>query len=416
MKEHRVLRHQERHRQHYHDDRWNRSIHNDNTSINMYDNNNAGGNDNESDFLWDDGIYENPMPTLSSEGDNEEYLVQHQNHCSDREDLFEDNNRYYYKDNRNRNDDNIAHTSSSPFSVSNPATGSDDETSLGSNESSVDDDEIELSVLDKIEDFILQTVIEPLSEEPNPSPPEIDVQVDAIGFKRKLSFHHLSQARSLTSIIMVASFCYDLLSPPAMDTDDDISEEEECRRCNIPSRKTTSTREVYYFYVTYFRDQRECDKAIWDLVRILDLPSRQSLGLVASPRGWFCGSIDVYNAHTNELKFNGRELDAHGMAITPSTYDNPYHCNNNDRGGIDRVAGDNDVDRQNGNDIRIESDARCILVIEKEGIYTRLSEDKFFLRYFPCILVTGKGFPDIATRRWVWRMQRTLKIPVYGLW
>lgn len=424
MNGHRFLRHQERHRQHYREDCWNSNRNNDNDIDNANANihGNADYNDNESDFLWDDDIDANPMPTSSSDGDNEEYFVHHQNHCSDREDLFEDNNRYYYKDNTNGHNDIITHTSSSSFSVSNPATGSDDETSHDSNESSVDDDTIELSVLDKIEDFILQTVIEPLSEEPNPSPPEIDVEVDAIGFKRKLSFHHLSQARSLTSIIMVASFCYDLLAPPAMDTDDDSSEEEGAedenrhgRRRNIPSRKTTSTREVYYFYVTYFRDQRECDRAIWDLVRILDLPSRQSLGLVASPRGWFCGSIDVYNAHTNELKFNGRELDAHGMAITPSTYDNPYHCNN-DRGGIDPVAGDNEDDRQSTNDIRIESDARCILVIEKEGIYTRLSEDKFFLRYFPCILVTGKGFPDIATRRWVWRMQRTLKIPVYGLW
>ncbi len=38
----------------------------------------------------------------------------------------------------------------------------------------------------------------------------------------------------------------------------------------------------------------------------------------------------------------------------------------------------------------IQSDARCIVVVEKEGVYTRLSEDRFFDR-IPCILVTGKG-------------------------
>jgi hypothetical protein len=439
MNGHRFLHHPQRHRQQYRDNCWNSNRNNDdaNANVNVYDDvhDNADADGNESDFLWDDDIDKTPIPTSSSDGDNEEYLVNHQNRCLDRENLFEDNN-YHYKDSKNSHDD-FTHTSSSSFSFSNPATGSDDRSNV-SNESSVVE-KIESSVVDKIEDFILQTVIEPLSEEPNPSPPEIDVEVDAIGFKRKLSFHHLSQARSLTSIIMVASFCYDLLAPPTMDASDSSEEEgasEENSNSNsnsntntnsnrtnlhrhgrhrrIPSRKTTSTREVYYFYVTYFRDQRECDRAIWDLVRILDLPSRQSLGLVASPRGWFCGSIDVYNAHTNELKFNGRDLDAHGMAITPSTYDNPHHCN--DRDGIDPAAGEREVDRPNTNDIRIESDARCILVIEKEGIYTRLSEDKFFLRYFPCILVTGKGFPDIATRRWVWRMQRTLKIPVYGLW
>ena len=62
----------------------------------------------------------------------------------------------------------------------------------------------------------------------------------------------------------------------------------------------------------------------------------------------------------------------------------------------------------------IESDAKCILVVEKEGIYTRLNEDKFFEKY-PCIIVTGKGFPDVATRRWVHRLQHLLEIPAFGL-
>ncbi len=41
-------------------------------------------------------------------------------------------------------------------------------------------------------------------------------------------------------------------------------------------------------------------------------------------------------------------------------------------------------------DFTIQSDASCIIVVEKEGIYSRLSEDRFFDR-IPCILVTGKG-------------------------
>ena len=371
----------------------------------------------ERDLLWDNGSNENPMPTFSyrsagpfvsspPDGNNEVYLAHRHHHCSNREDSFEDDR---YKGNKDINNSN-SRLASSP--LPNSAYGSDDASEFLE----------QSSVIEKIEDFILQTVIEPLTEEPNPSAPEIDVEVDAIGFRRKLSFNHLSQARSLTSIVMVASFCYDLLLPQEMDTDDREEEEESIdstfhhrnRHRHIHFRRTTTTREVYYFYVTHFRDQRECDKAIWDLVRILNLPSRQCLGLVASPRGWFCGSIDIYNAHTNELKFNGRELDSHGMAITPSTYDNPFHSNVLD--DSDPFVERQHLNQQNGNQIRIESDARCILVIEKEGIYTRLSEDKFFLRYFPCILVTGKGFPDIATRRWVRRMQRTLKIPVYGFW
>jgi len=65
-------------------------------------------------------------------------------------------------------------------------------------------------------------------------------------------------------------------------------------------------------------------------------------------------------------------------------------------------------------DITFESDAKAILVIEKEAIYTRLCEDKFFDRC-PCIIITGKGFPDLATRACVAILHRGLDIPCYGV-
>ena len=63
---------------------------------------------------------------------------------------------------------------------------------------------------------------------------------------------------------------------------------------------------------------------------------------------------------------------------------------------------------------QIRTSATCILVIEKEGIYNRLSEDRFFER-IPCILVTGKGFPDLATRVFVSTMHEYFELPVYGI-
>lgn len=44
-----------------------------------------------------------------------------------------------------------------------------------------------------------------------------------------------------------------------------------------------------------------------------------------------------------------------------------------------------------------QSDARYILVVEKDAVFQRLSEDRFFMA-FPSILVTAKGFPDLASR------------------
>jgi len=40
---------------------------------------------------------------------------------------------------------------------------------------------------------------------------------------------------------------------------------------------------------------------------------------------------------------------------------------------------------------------KFLLIVEKEGPFNRLCEDRFFDRV-PCIIVTGCGFPDVSTR------------------
>ena len=79
----------------------------------------------------------------------------------------------------------------------------------------------------------------------------------------------LAQGRSFTSILMVLQFCHLLL----MDN------------------RTTTTREVYYTFVTHFRSQKECDTAIWDTASMLRVP-RRALGLTASPKGEFCFVVE----------------------------------------------------------------------------------------------------------------------------
>ena len=44
----------------------------------------------------------------------------------------------------------------------------------------------------------------------------------------------------------------------------------------------------------------------------------------------------------------------------------------------------------------------------------RLSEDRFYRKY-PCILITAKGQPDVATRLFLRRLKMELNIPVLGL-
>jgi meiotic recombination protein SPO11 len=215
-----------------------------------------------------------------------------------------------------------------------------------------DDEPPPLVVIARIEELMAQVVLQ-----------LDDLQPPHIGNK---SFFHSTQCRNLTSILLVASFCHSLLQS---------------------HYRTTTTREVYYYYVTHFKNQQECNSAIWDLAGIVQVP-RCSLGLAASPKGWFCGCLELYNQSTGQLILDGQELDLHGMAITSTT----------------------------GRNVQIRSTgAKCILVIEKEGVYNRLSQDGFFKTCYPCILVTGKGFPDVATRKWVQQLQQQLQLPAYGL-
>jgi meiotic recombination protein SPO11 len=80
-------------------------------------------------------------------------------------------------------------------------------------------------------------------------------------------------------------------------------------------------------------------------------------------------------------------------------------------------------------------------VIEKEAAFLRLAEDRFYNKYalhnhpltsllphliepiishrcvprFPCIVITGKGQPDVATRLFLKKLKAELKIPILGL-
>lgn len=47
--------------------------------------------------------------------------------------------------------------------------------------------------------------------------------------------------------------------------------------------------------------------------------------------------------------------------------------------------------------VDIESDAHFILLVEKDAAFMRLAEDRFYNLY-PCIILTAKGQPDVATR------------------
>jgi meiotic recombination protein SPO11 len=62
----------------------------------------------------------------------------------------------------------------------------------------------------------------------------------------------------------------------------------------------------------------------------------------------------------------------------------------------------------------IRSDALFVLLVEKDAAFMRLAEDRFYNTY-PCIIITAKGQPDVASRLFLRKLKATLKIPVLAL-
>jgi len=82
----------------------------------------------------------------------------------------------------------------------------------------------------------------------------------------------------------------------------------------------------------------------------------------------------------------------------------------------------------------LRSDAKFVLLVEKDAAFMRLAEDRFYNKY-PCIIITAKGQPDVATRYvqdvasqarvcltaysacrlFLRKVKTTLNIPVLGL-
>lgn len=58
--------------------------------------------------------------------------------------------------------------------------------------------------------------------------------------------------------------------------------------------------------------------------------------------------------------------------------------------------------------------AEYILVVEKETVFQRLAND-MFCKTNRCIVVTGRGYPDVSTRRFLRLLMEKLQLPVHCL-
>lgn len=141
-------------------------------------------------------------------------------------------------------------------------------------------------------------------------------------------------------------------------------------------------RDLYYTDCKLFGDQNESDVVLEDIACMCGC-TRTSLNVVASEKGVVIGNITFLE--DGDL-IDCSKMGIGGKAIPPT----PEKITN------------------------IQSTAEFILLIEKDAAFMRLAEDRFYTKY-PCIIITAKGQPDVATRLFLRLIRRTLKLPVLGL-
>ena len=165
----------------------------------------------------------------------------------------------------------------------------------------------------------------------------------------------------------------------------------ECKKI-IDQGVTTSIRDLYYALKhtiegtneNTFDNQSESDPVLEDLEAALNL-LRENLHLKADRKGYLAGPLTIEDSGD---RINCAKMGSSGWAI-PS-----------------------DVEPEM---IKfLENKAEFILVVEKDAIWQRLNEDKFWKKY-KCLILTGKGQPARGCRRIINRLHKELNLPVYVL-
>ncbi|XP_052207159.1 meiotic recombination protein SPO11-1 isoform X2 [Diospyros lotus] len=150
----------------------------------------------------------------------------------------------------------------------------------------------------------------------------------------------------------------------------------------LQESKHSSKRDIYYMYPSVFQEQSVVDKAINDICILLHC-SRHNLNVVPVGNGLVIGWLRFTEA--------GRKFDC--MSSLNTAYPIPVHT--------EEVK-------------NIISAAHYVLVVEKESVFQRLANDLFCNRH-RCIIITGRGYPDVPTRRFLRLLIEKLSLPAYCL-
>lgn len=149
------------------------------------------------------------------------------------------------------------------------------------------------------------------------------------------------------------------------------------------SGRSATQRELYYracsnITGSLFRSQLDMNLSIRDAIGALRI-GRPHLGIYVTEKGLLAGAVGFKDVHSSKASLVAQ--GASGVAITESMVS----------------SRDSSVTLNN---------AHCILIIEKDTFFQHLLQGSL-LKSLPLVLVTGRGYPDVLTRRLLQRLHRT---------
>ncbi|XP_041860544.1 meiotic recombination protein SPO11 [Melanotaenia boesemani] len=151
----------------------------------------------------------------------------------------------------------------------------------------------------------------------------------------------------------------------------------------VQSNSYATKRDIYYNNTQLFGSQKTVDSIVDDISCMLKVP-RRSLHVLATSKGLISGDLSY-------LEEDGTRIDCHSSSAAVSVSSNIS--------GIRNVV----------------SSAKFVLIVEKDATFQRLLDDGFCSKLSPCIIITGKGVPDVNSRLMVRKLWDELHIPIFAL-
>ncbi|XP_017264971.1 meiotic recombination protein SPO11 [Kryptolebias marmoratus] len=151
----------------------------------------------------------------------------------------------------------------------------------------------------------------------------------------------------------------------------------------VQSNSYATKRDIYYNNTQLFVSQRSVDSIVDDISCMLKIP-RRSLHVLATSKGLISGDLCY-------LEEDGTRIDCHSSAAAIPVSSNISGIRN------------------------IVSSAKFVMIVEKDATFQRLLDDDFCTKLSPCIIITGKGVPDVNSRLMVRKLWDALHVPIFAL-